>query len=277
MKIKPILILVTLVVSMFLVACASPDQKVWVEVSCEEFRTIRNINQTLEVQVGESFEVNLCSNPSTGFQWTEEAQISNSAILKQEEHKFIGPESEPPPPPGTPGQEIWTFKALQQGSGKIYLEYSRPWEGGEKGEWTCTVEVIVKELSGTPPEKTGDGKQETMPLENAVWVLESYDEKGNPQDIIQGTKITAEFQSAEAKITGSGGCNSYFGGYIIEAKKLTIGPYIASTEMACLEPEGIMEQEQRYFKILQTAEDYEIQGNTLKINCGTQILIFTAE
>ncbi len=36
------------------------------------------------------------------------------------------------------------FKALKKGSSTIYLEYSRPWEGGEKGEWTCTVNVVVK-------------------------------------------------------------------------------------------------------------------------------------
>ena len=144
MKIKPILMVTAIAVSMFLVACAAPGQKAWVEVSCDEFNDNHDINQMLEVQSGEIFEVNLCSNPTTGFQWLEEAQISDSVVLKQEDHKFIGPESEPPPPPGTPGQEVWTFKALKKGSSTIYLEYSRPWEGGEKGEWTCTVNVIVK-------------------------------------------------------------------------------------------------------------------------------------
>ncbi len=147
MKIKPILMLTAIAVSMLLVACAAPAQpgsRAWVEVPCDEFNDTHHINQMLEVQSGEIFEVKLCSNPTTGFQWLEEAQISDSVVLKQEDHKFIGPESEPPPPPGTPGQEVWTFKALKQGSSKIYLEYSRPWEGGEKGEWTCTVNVIVK-------------------------------------------------------------------------------------------------------------------------------------
>jgi predicted secreted protein len=147
MKIKLILMLTTIAVSVLLIACAAPAQpgsKAWVEVSCDEFYDNHHINTMLEVQIGETFEVKLCSNPTTGFQWSEKAQISNSAVLKQEDHKFIGPESEPPPPPGTPGQEIWTFKALKQGSSDIYLEYSRPWEGGEKGEWTCTVNVVVK-------------------------------------------------------------------------------------------------------------------------------------
>ncbi len=144
MKIKPILMLTAVAVSMLLVACAAPGQKAWVEVSCDEFNNNQHVNQMLEVKSGETFEVKLCSNPTTGFQWSEETQISNTAITIQESHEFIGPESEPPPPPGTPGQEVWTFKALQKGSSTIYLEYSRPWEGGEQGEWTCTVNVVVK-------------------------------------------------------------------------------------------------------------------------------------
>ena len=144
MKIKPILMLTSIVVSILLVACAAPDQKAWVEIPIDEFNNNQHINQMLEVQTGETFEVKLGSNPTTGFQWSEEAQISDTAIIIQESHEFIGPESEPPPAPGTPGQEVWTFKALQKGSSTIYLEYNRPWEGGEQGEWTCTVNVVVK-------------------------------------------------------------------------------------------------------------------------------------
>ncbi|MFC1961879.1 protease inhibitor I42 family protein [Chloroflexota bacterium] len=126
------------------VACTSPSQEAWVEVSCDEFYDNHNINTTLEVQAGETFDVKLCSNPSTGFQWSKDSQISDTTVLKQENHEFVGLESEPPPPPGTPGQEIWSFKALKQGSSTIHLEYSRPWESGEKGEWTLTIDVIVK-------------------------------------------------------------------------------------------------------------------------------------
>ena len=148
MKIKPILMLTAISVSIFLVACGSPSQKAWVEVSCDDFNNNNHITAMpqLEVHLGQTdiFEVKLCSNPTTGFKWSENAQISDTAVLVQEDHEFIGPESEPPPPPGTPGQEVWTFKALKEGSSTIFFEYSRPWEGGENGEWTCTVNVIVK-------------------------------------------------------------------------------------------------------------------------------------
>ena len=146
MKIKLTLMLTAITVSMFLVACAAPGQKAWVEVTCDDFYDNNHFKAApaLEVQAGETFRVKLCSNPTTGFQWSENAQISDPAVLQQEDHKFIGPESEPPPPPGTPGQEVWTFRALKRGSSTLFFEYSRPWEGGEKGEWTCTVNVIVK-------------------------------------------------------------------------------------------------------------------------------------
>ncbi|MFC1933333.1 protease inhibitor I42 family protein [Chloroflexota bacterium] len=134
-------------ISILLVACTAADDqtsKACVEITCNEFSNNNHFNQALEVRTGETFEVKLCSNPTTGFQWSEDSQISDMTVLKQENHEFIGPESEPPPPPGTPGQEIWTFEALKQGSSIIYLEYSRPWEGGEKSEWTLTVDVTVK-------------------------------------------------------------------------------------------------------------------------------------
>lgn len=269
--------MVAILLSTILAGCTTAsEEEVRVEVSCDEFYDIKHIYQTLEVKPEESFKVKLCSNPTTGFKWTDEAQISDLTVLKQEDHNFIGPDSNPPPPPGTPGQEVWTFKARQAGASKIYLEYSRPWEGGEKGEWTCTIEVIVKEPSVSTPDDNR-GNKETTPLENTAWILQSYGEKENPADVIPGTKITAEFKSDESKITGSGGCNNYFGGYQIEGSKLTIGPYIASTEMACLEPEGLMDQEYKYLRILETAEDYQIQEEKLVINCGVNILVFAAE
>jgi len=96
------------------------------------------------VPAGSSFTVTLCANPTTGFLWSENAQISDPAVLEQVDHKFVLPQSEPPPPPGTPGQEAWTFQALKEGQSTIYLEYSRPWEGGEKGVWTFTLTTTVR-------------------------------------------------------------------------------------------------------------------------------------
>jgi len=63
------------------------------------------------------------------------------------------------------------------------------------------------------------------------------------------TLTTATFDSTKGQVTGSAGCNTYFGSYDANKSKLTIG-VIAATEMYCLEPEGVMDQEQEYLKIL---------------------------
>ncbi|MFC1937420.1 protease inhibitor I42 family protein [Chloroflexota bacterium] len=142
MKSKPVLMAAVVTLALFLLACSPGPSKV--EISCDDFMKEQHISKEIEVAAGDSFTVTLCSNPTTGFLWSESAQIGDQSVLEQARHKIISPESEPPPPPGTPGQEIWTFMALKKGMSTVSLEYSRLWEGGEKGEWTFNLTVVVK-------------------------------------------------------------------------------------------------------------------------------------
>ena len=144
MKLKLILTCAVVAISLCLFACSPAPKQASVEASCDDFYEHQHISQEVEVAVDGSLTVTLCSNPTTGFQWSESAQISDQTVLEQVDHKFVSPESEPPPPPGTPGQEIWTFKALKKGTTEVSLEYSRPWEGGEKATWTFVLTVTVK-------------------------------------------------------------------------------------------------------------------------------------
>jgi len=144
MKSKLILVCAVVAISLCLLACLPTSKQASVEVSCDDFMKQQHISQEAEVAVDGSLTVTLCSNPTTGFQWVESAQISDQTVLQQTDHKWVVPESEPPPPPGTPGQQVWTFKALKKGTSTISMEYSRPWEGGEKGEWTFVLTVTVK-------------------------------------------------------------------------------------------------------------------------------------
>lgn len=146
MKFKSVLICIAAVALLGLAACspAATAKEVPVEVSCNDFSRRQHISLVAEVAAGDSLKVTLCSNPTTGFNWSENLQISDPTVLKQTGHEFISPESTPPPPPGTPGQEVWTFEALKSGTSTVSLEYSRPWEGGEKGEWILELTVTVK-------------------------------------------------------------------------------------------------------------------------------------
>ncbi len=145
MKSKIILMCTLVAVSLSLFACSPATTQVSVDATCDDFYKQAAISKEVEVAVDGSLTVTLCSNPTTGFQW-ESAQISDQTILQQMGHEFVPPEAkgDRPPAPGTPGKEIWTFKALKKGTSTISLEYSRPWEGGEKGAWKFDLTVVVK-------------------------------------------------------------------------------------------------------------------------------------
>jgi heat shock protein HslJ len=117
----------------------------------------------------------------------------------------------------------------------------------------------------------------TSALEDIKWILESYGELVNLEDVLTDTGITAEFVGSEGTVKGSAGCNSYSGSYEVEDGQLSIPGPMAVTMMHCADPEGAMEQEQEYLEILQAAESYSIEEEELQINCGDQVLIYAAE
>ena len=143
-KVLIILTLMTLIL-IPIVGCKGPLE-VSADVSCDDFMKLQHISKEVEVPADGSLTVTLCSNPTTGFVWSESAQISDQTILQQTGHEFVPPETkgDKPPAPGTAGKEIWTFRALKKGKSTISMEYSRPWEGGEKAEWTFVLTVVVK-------------------------------------------------------------------------------------------------------------------------------------
>jgi len=131
--------------SLFLFACASLGSGETIEIQCDDFYENPHITDRIEVGTGDELNINLCSNASTGFQWIEGADISDPNVLDQTSHEYFGPsEKGGPPAPGTPGSQTWSFKALQDGTSILSFEYSRDWEGGEKGEWTFILTVEVK-------------------------------------------------------------------------------------------------------------------------------------
>jgi predicted secreted protein len=138
MKLRIITISVLLTMSLWLTSCLAAES---IQVSCDDFMQQKHISKQINVAAGDTFAVTLCSNPSTGFQWSESAQISDPTVVQQADHKFVSPGTGLT---GAPGKEAWTFKALKKGTSVISLEYGRPWEGGEKGEWTFNLTVVVK-------------------------------------------------------------------------------------------------------------------------------------
>ena len=122
-------------------ACSDEPGTVTWAIPIENFMEKPDHIDEIEIPVGDTFILKLGSNMTTGFQWGEEAVISNGDILKQTGYEFTEPDTGTV---GAAGQEIWKFEALKKGTTKVSMSYDRPWEGGEKGEWTYEVTVTVK-------------------------------------------------------------------------------------------------------------------------------------
>jgi inhibitor of cysteine peptidase len=118
-----------------------------VEVTYDEFLEVkdtisRHVTDSLEVTPGSTITVTLWSNQTTGFKWSEDATITDQSIIQQIEHKYIPPEDEELV--GASGKEVWTFKAPKEGTTTVSMEYSQPWEGGEKDAYGFFLTVVVK-------------------------------------------------------------------------------------------------------------------------------------
>ena len=96
------------------------------------------------------------------------------------------------------------------------------------------------------------------------WEVISYNNgKQAVVSLLSGSKISLNF-GTDGRVSGNSGCNTYNGGFEASGTALKVGP-LASTQMACAAPEGVMEQEQQYLAALQDAATYEIAGDTLTI------------
>src|SRR4029453_14728522 len=77
-------------------------------------------------------------------------------------------------------------------------------------------------------------------------------------------------------VAGTSGCNSYTGSYEVDGEDLTIGPEIASTQMACEEPQTAVEQ--AYLAALPEVAKFAIADDqlTLSNGDGDELLVFDA-
>lgn len=141
MKLKLILTCLMVAIPLSLFACSAAPEPLPVDAVDASYA-----GKEVEIAVGGSLTVTLESNPTTGFQWSESAQISDQSVIEQLDHEFMAPEDldDRPPPPGTGGKEVWTFKALKKGTSEISMEYRRPWEQGVQPASTFTLTVLVK-------------------------------------------------------------------------------------------------------------------------------------
>lgn len=101
-------------------------------------------------------------------------------------------------------------------------------------------------------------------LAGSSWTLVAYNNgQGGFTSVILDTEVTADFE--EDTVSGSAGCNSYNGGYTTTDDGDIEFTEPATTKRACLDPEGVMDQETRYLEALGLAATFTIEGANLEM------------
>ncbi|MFN2136716.1 MAG: META domain-containing protein [Candidatus Promineifilaceae bacterium] len=141
--------------------------------------------------------------------------------------------------------------------------------------------TLIEVISQTPvtAEQPMVGESEpsgALNLEGQPWLLTSFvDPAGQQAEALADTRVTIAFNNGE--VSGSGGCNNYFGTYQLNGSSLTLSP-MGSTMMACV-PDDIMTQETAYFAMLGQVVSYEIVEGQLHLQdmTGQTIAVFEAD
>lgn len=92
----------------------------------------------LEMDRGQTLEVILDENPSTGYVWTVD---KNPELFKTEEIYEADQSKSEVPTVGKGGQKIYRFTATQPGEELLHLKHVRAWENAPVDEWTCRVRI----------------------------------------------------------------------------------------------------------------------------------------
>ncbi|WP_319436971.1 protease inhibitor I42 family protein [Mycobacterium sp. RTGN5] len=119
-----------------------PPGTTTIDVSYDDLLNKKQIRLNVSLGVGDTLRVNLAANPSTGYQWDAQAQISDEGVIAQRDHYDSGPSGVHLP--GAPGTATWTFQALAAGSTTVSTSYGQLWPGGTKNAWSFTAAVTVR-------------------------------------------------------------------------------------------------------------------------------------
>jgi heat shock protein HslJ len=104
----------------------------------------------------------------------------------------------------------------------------------------------------------------SAPLVGPTWRATAIsDGRGGVASVIAGTEVTAIFQDRE--MGGNTGCNRYGSSYRTSEGNGIRFDRLVATQMACLVPQGVMEQEAAFMRAMEAVRSYRIQGDRLDL------------
>lgn len=115
---------------------------------------------------------------------------------------------------------------------------------------------------------------QSMRLEGTVWEITGINNgRGAVAGLVAGTNVTLEF-GAEARASGSAGCNRFTASYTRDEDALTFAQ-AATTRMMCATP-GVMEQEQALLQALPRVATMRMEGDRLELRAADGALQVSA-
>jgi inhibitor of cysteine peptidase len=133
------------------VACVLVAGMLWIPSAYAQPRRIVKADDSfngrqIELHAGETLEIDLSENASTGFQWiaTPESLRKAEKILHQKESSAEGAGG----PPGKPGVRHFSFEATGPGTVELELHYRRPWETAKPPARKFKLRVRVRPAAG---------------------------------------------------------------------------------------------------------------------------------
>lgn len=87
--------------------------------------TEKDSGRPAEIGLGDSFTVELKSNPTTGFGWQVRESPEDPPVLEKKADSFTASQGNLC---GAPGKHIYRFTAVSRGKTTLRLVYLRPWE-----------------------------------------------------------------------------------------------------------------------------------------------------
>lgn len=111
----------------------------------------------------------------------------------------------------------------------------------------------------------GDNQTSSTTITEMTWELTQLEGAEVDQSDTDGKKIHFTLNSAENKVNGFTGCNTFFGNYTLENGNRIRFSQLANTRMAC--PDAAVD-ENEVLEVFRLADNYTLNDGTLTLNVG---------
>nr|WP_063709938.1 protease inhibitor I42 family protein [Nocardia transvalensis] len=125
-----------------LVACGNDDSAHAKTSSADAVSVTGDFDgKAVSLAPGQTLEVSLAANPSTGYQW--DLIDLDQTVLDQAGDPDYRPAADAGNAAGIGGTSRWRFTAKTPGATALHLGYARPWEAGTEPAQHFTLTVTV--------------------------------------------------------------------------------------------------------------------------------------